>query len=235
LTAALRTHLAGLQAYERDELALDSWGDASRLAAQFGVSVDEVKDALRTIDSPNPRWQFVWLAGLNKAHGAGWLSVKGLKIGIALFPCANPVRPYIWPSQQTLAAKAGWSPTNRRGVFEGLRELEMDLGAIRRLRYIDLPIEVAREAERASRARSGKGKDPRSAAYVMRPVGEWNKGDQYPLGKHRYVSPEEALNSKVQHQLAAPDSFAHAQGVPSLPSPLVETSHWGTDGGRSHG
>lgn len=231
MSDALRAYLEAMPQYERDALISDRWNCISDVVRQFEATEDDVRATLKDLAAVQSaaRWLFVWLVSLNQAHGRGQVSVKGLKIGLALFGCANPRRPYVWPSQQTLADQSGWSRGNRRGVYDGLRELSDELGAVRRLRFVDLPAEVKADAEVANRGR----KDPRSAAYALVPANQW-KTDVSPMGKHTSVSPWEALNSKVKHQPASPDSFTDVQGDHNQTFQQGETYQYGNEGKR-HG
>lgn len=206
---ALRHHLASLSAAEREEIALERYSEVANLADRYRVSTDAVRAELKALEpkKTSARWQFEWIAGVNVAQGKGLISVKGLKVGMALFECSHPGRPYVWPTQQTIAELCGWSAKNRRGVFEGLSELSDQLGALSRIRFLDLPVSVQRVATTSGKGERKGRKDPRSMAYKMVPVDTWKKLDVSPMGKHIYVSPVEALNTKVQHQPASPDSF----------------------------
>jgi hypothetical protein len=235
MTDPLLQYLRLLPDDERQRLYLDRYNEAASAGELFGVSAEDVRQACKEIGKEaggSRRWLFLWLAGINRAHGAGRISVKGFKVGVGLFGFANTASRYAWPNQMLLAECAGWSTQNRRGVFEGLRELEEDLGAIRRLRFIDLPLEVIQEANRAARR---KPKDPRSAAYFFHSVELWKKDDLYPLGKHTSVSPGEALNTHTQLSPASPDSSHSYVGDSSSASRLVDMSLLGDDKGRDYG
>jgi len=234
MSAALLKYLRRLPEDERQRVYLDRYNEAMNTAERFAVSREDVREACRGIEKESTgarRWPFVWLAGINRAHGAGRISVKGLKVGISLFGFSSTTNGYVWPGQQLIAERSGWSLQNRRGVFEGLRELE-EIGAIRRLRFVDLPKEVIETAQKTGQR---KPKDPRSAAYFLHPVEEWKMGDQYPQGKHSSVSPGEALNSQSKRSPTSSDSSTYLGDSPST-FLQAETSQYGTDGGgRFHG
>jgi hypothetical protein len=226
---ALKKFLRTLLEDERQRVYMDRYNEAGNVAADFSVSLKDVKDACREIgleSEDNRRWPFLWLTAINRAHGEGRISVKGLKVGVALFGFCSPSNHYTWPGQQVIAERAGWSLQNRRGVYEGLRELE-GLNALRRMRFIDMPVEVIEAANRAGR----KPKDPRSAAYFLRSIEEWRLVDVYPLKKHRSVSPGEALNSHIKRSPALPDvSSCSGDSIPT--SEYASPLYIGADQGK---
>lgn len=238
MTRTLRQHIEALSQWSRDDLRFSPFSDAltQQLATEFGASPETVRKLLREAD----REAVLSGQGILRAWHEAVLIHPGMTstekvAGLRVWCFVNHAHRYAWPSQDRLAKELGYSRGPNLG--KALRKT-FELGAYSPVKIKDLPAEVRKLAV------DGSHRSLRGIAYRLNPVDRWSEeaaifaslqDSNMFHGGTLEGSVLHHLNYEGNHQRAALNSFAHAQGVPSLTSPPVETSHWGTDGGRSHG
>lgn len=165
--AALLAHVGSLASYERDQLLANRWNEVQHLAAQLGVTDDEVRSAL---DATKPRQscdRFHWHEAMTACHAIG---LRTLRVANAMFSFAGPDG-YLWPSQRALARRAGYSEKDAREVRRSIAEL-IALGAVRKLKVGNLPRHHARKAL-GNAHDGGSNRTYRGSAYALVPPDEW--------------------------------------------------------------
>lgn len=213
-----------------DESVFIAW-DLGSFADRFCISTQEAADILRNTRPAPDKSRFQWLEAVTQACGRGQMSQKGVLVANVLFGCFNDSSPYCWPSQQTIAKRAGW--TSIRAVTYGLSQLS-ELGAIERILARNLPVDVA-EKVLGAKEEGGSGRDVRSAAYKRVPPSVWQKVEARTECSTNNRNSSFHLNHKTQPEPASPDTPYLSVEASPLASPLVETYQYGSDGEKAHG
>lgn len=179
---------------------------ADRFCAQHGITFPELLEIQRESRPKPDAGRFVWLEAVTIACGQGRISQKGMLVGVALFCCFNDRSPYAWPSQQTIASRAGWSGI--RAVTYGLTQLT-ELGAIERVLARNLPVDVAASVLGA-KAEGGSGRNLRSVAYKRVPPSEWQNVDTRTDRSTNNRNSSFHLNHKAKPKPLRGDSSNHS-------------------------
>lgn len=199
-------------AYERD-----------KFAEHFGITSEQMLEIIKASCPKVTADRFEWLEAVVSATGQGRITQKGLIVACVLFAHFNDASPYAWPSQQTIASRAGWTGT--RAVKYGLAQL-VELGAIEKIAAKNLPVEIAQKVLSA-KSDGGSGRDVRSVTYKRLALTEWKNGkgctDYSPIK----VNGSFPLNLKGKPQPASQEASTYYHS--SDTSQNVETYIPGTD------
>ncbi|MFC3076355.1 hypothetical protein [Shinella pollutisoli] len=234
--SVLRRHLETLPRYQREELVENRWGEGEKLASQLGTSWDLLRSILREIERATAASQQGILRHWHEAvliHQS--LSATEKVAALRVWSFVNHKHLYAWPSQDRIARELGYSRGPNLG--KALKRA-FEIGAYTPVRVKNLPPEIRDQAVHGSR------RSLRGIAYRLNPVESWEQeaasfvelqNSNMFHGGTLEGSMAHHLNYEVNRQPASPDSFAHAHEVNQRTFPLVETSQYGTDGGRTHG
>lgn len=194
---------------EANPVNLQRWhGD--NVQERFGLSSAQVARACREAvgrQRHSVRDLKDWIAAVARTPGLGELAYR---LALALAGHANVEHAFVWPSQEALAREIGVETT--RSVRKAVAALAK-AGAIRTLRAVDLPEELAAIALGSKRA-GGSGRGKRGVAYCLVPPSEWaevvRKG---PLNR----GPQRAaLTQRLNCNGLRPDSLLPIGGENSL-------------------
>lgn len=207
--------------------------NAARFKEQFNISYDDLDAIIRYSMPKATNSRFLWLEAVTAACGRGIITQKALLVGNALFLRFNEAHPYAWPSQETIARNVGWSSSNKRGVLEGLAQLET-IGALKRVLARNCPPDIARQIL-APKNEGGSGRDKRSVSYRRVDVSEWKNSNECTDHAPNKVHESRALNHKYKPKLLCRD-FSHSDDANDLTLLQVGTSQIGydTEQGKKH-
>lgn len=212
MTAALRQHLASLHPLELKELEEPYRRfDIDHLAEDFGVTTDIVRAEIKRLKPKASADRFEWLEAITQRHDIG---VRALRVAIAMFSFAG-VNSYLWPSQASLARKAGYSDDAvvRRAITDLCR-----LGAIRKVKVGNLPKDLVQVVTGSVR-QGGSGRSFRGKAYALVPPSEWSENAL--TGTPDTGTPCTGITTIVKPAPASPEDFTHDIGD-SIDTPEYE-------------
>lgn len=165
MSALARAELVGLRGQVGfDEVSFGRYGEQERFRERHGLSHDELFELMKATRPKGKADRFRWLEAVIRNPA---ITARGLRVAGAIFSHIGETN-YAWPSQRRLAKLTGLT---ERNVRIGLDQLK-DVGAIRRLRTVDLPAEVASVALAPAKD-GGSGKSHRSASYAIVPPEAW--------------------------------------------------------------